>query len=259
MHIALAPLDISAAARRLEVPTGVVQGAEGRPEALALPGQRAIESPPRPEAQDGHGHDLSRDQRKRAKGRLDSEEDDAGEQRSAEMSERDREVRRHEAAHAAAAGRHGGSPSFRYERGGDGKRYAVSGEVSIDLTPVKGDPKATIRKMDQVRRAALSPADPSPRDRQVAARAAALAAQARAVLAQRQRAELNLPGGEPTDGADPGAPPEAASAAARKAGEVIDEALQQTAGTKAYLRTLGSRPRALGRPASAPRPPRRSL
>ncbi|NOY90048.1 MAG: hypothetical protein GXP55_02480 [Deltaproteobacteria bacterium] len=177
------------------------------------------------------------------------------------MSERDREVRRHEAAHAAAAGRHGGSPSFRYERGEDGRRYAVSGEVPIDLAPVKGDPKATIRKMEQVRRAALSPADPSPRDRQVAARAAAIAAQARALVAQRQRAELNLPGGDSADVVDPGSPPEeAASAAARrKAGEAIDEALQQTAGAKAYLRSLASGPRALGRTGAVSRQPRRSL
>jgi hypothetical protein len=59
--------------------------------------------------------------------------------------------------------------------------YAVSGEVSIDSSPVKGDPKATVRKMEQVVRAALAPAQPSGQDRAVAA--AALNAE---VEAQRQ-------------------------------------------------------------------------
>jgi SprA-related family len=88
-------------------------------------------------------------------------------------------LRAHEQAHAAAAGALGGAPSFKFERGPDGRSYAVSGEVQIDVSAVSDDPEATIRKMQQVKRAALAPADPSGPDRAIAARADAeiLAAQ----------------------------------------------------------------------------------
>ena len=102
----------------------------------------------------------------------------------AELKERDSEVRRHEQAHKAAAGRYAnGAPSFEYEVGPDGRRYAVGGEVRIDVSPVEGDPQATIDKMRQVRAAATAPAEPSSQDRQIAAEAAQLEQQARADLA----------------------------------------------------------------------------
>lgn len=104
------------------------------------------------------------------------------------LKRRDQEVRRHEAAHKAAAGRFAvGGPKFEYKRGPDGRQYAAGGEVSIDTSAVEGDPSATIRKMQQVRRAATAPADPSSQDRQVAAEAGRIEAQARAELAQRRR------------------------------------------------------------------------
>ena len=43
----------------------------------------------------------------------------------AELKSRDQEVRTHEQAHAAAGGQYAGSPSYEYEQGPDGKRYAV--------------------------------------------------------------------------------------------------------------------------------------
>jgi len=85
-----------------------------------------------------------------------------------QLKARDREVRTHEAAHAAVGGQHAGSPSYSFQRGPDGRSYAVGGEVSISVSPVAGDPEATIRKMDVVRRAALAPSQPSSQDRQVA-------------------------------------------------------------------------------------------
>lgn len=100
-----------------------------------------------------------------------------------ELAARDREVRAHEQAHMSVGGQHAGSVSFTYERGPDGRMYAVGGEVPIDTAPVVGDPQATIDKMEQVRRAALAPAEPSAQDRSVAAQAAQLIAQARAELA----------------------------------------------------------------------------
>lgn len=88
-----------------------------------------------------------------------------------QLRQTDREVRAHEQAHKAAAGRYGGSISFDYTTGPDGKRYATSGSVPIDSSPVEGDPDATIRKMQQVHAAAVAPADPSPADRNIAASA----------------------------------------------------------------------------------------
>ena len=106
-----------------------------------------------------------------------------------ELKSRDREVRAHEAAHASVGGQYAGAPVFQYQKGPDGRRYAVGGEVSIDASPVPDNPQATIRKLETVRAAALAPADPSPQDRQVAARATALIAEARQQLAAQLRAE----------------------------------------------------------------------
>ncbi len=99
-----------------------------------------------------------------------------------ELKTTDREVRAHEAAHAAAAGSLGSSPSFTFKTGPDGRRYAVAGEVKIDTSEVPNDPEATIRKMRKVRRAALAPSEPSAQDRSVAAQASRIEAQARAEL-----------------------------------------------------------------------------
>ena len=97
----------------------------------------------------------------------------------ADLAARDRVVRVHEQAHAAVGGALAGSPTYSYTRGPDGRSYVTDGEVSIDTAPVAGDPQATLAKMDQVRRAALAPAEPSAQDMRVAAQAQATAAQAR--------------------------------------------------------------------------------
>ena len=81
-------------------------------------------------------------------------------------------------AHIAAGGPYvRGGARFEYEKGPDGRCYAVGGEVSIDTSPEK-DPRATLQKMKVVQRAALAPAHPSAQDRRVAAQAAARAIQA---------------------------------------------------------------------------------
>ena len=104
------------------------------------------------------------------------------------LKQRDQEVRRHEAAHKAAAGSLAkGGASFEYTTGPDGRRYATGGEVQIDTSASSGDPRETIQKMEQVRRAALSPAEPSAQDQKVAAEAAATEAKARAELARQRR------------------------------------------------------------------------
>lgn len=89
----------------------------------------------------------------------------------AELQSRDKEVKSHESAHASTGGSITGSPEYTYETGPDGKKYAVEGEVSVDLSPVAGDPQATIAKMKKVHTAALAPANPSSQDIKVAASA----------------------------------------------------------------------------------------
>jgi hypothetical protein len=97
-----------------------------------------------------------------------------------ELKQRDREVRAHEQAHVAAGGGHvQGGISYQYQTGPDGRLYAVGGSVNIDTSPVPGNPEATEEKARAVRRAALAPAQPSGQDRQVAARAGQMEAEAR--------------------------------------------------------------------------------
>jgi len=106
---------------------------------------------------------------------------------------RDREVRDHEQAHARVGGPYAGQPSYTYQTGPDGNRYAIGGEVAIDIAPVNGDPEATIIKMEVVKAAALAPAEPSAQDRKVAALADAQRAQAVADLAELRRAVNETP------------------------------------------------------------------
>lgn len=102
----------------------------------------------------------------------------------AELKKIDRGVRAHEAAHLAAAGGLArGGASFTYTKGPDGQRYAVGGEVSIDTSPERDDPEATILKAQRIQAAALAPAQPSDADRAVAASAAQMATTARAEIA----------------------------------------------------------------------------
>ena len=94
----------------------------------------------------------------------------------------DAEVRAHEAAHAAVGGQLAGSPSYTFERGPDGQQYAIGGEVQINLSEVPGDPSATIARMQQVKAAALAPAEPSGADRSIAAEASRRISTAQAEL-----------------------------------------------------------------------------
>lgn len=107
-----------------------------------------------------------------------------------QLKVRDREVRLHEAAHAAVGGRYAGSPSYDFTRGPDGRNYATGGEVSISTSEVPGDPQATIEKARVIQAAALAPAQPSSQDRQVAASAAQMEVQARAELQAMKAEEL---------------------------------------------------------------------
>lgn len=100
-----------------------------------------------------------------------SREQQALEREIDSLMKRDTQVRSHEQAHAAVGGIHAGQPAFEFEKGPDGKRYAVEGEVQIDVSVVNGDPLATMAKMKQVYAAAMAPVDLSMADIRVAAEA----------------------------------------------------------------------------------------
>lgn len=146
-----------------------------------------------------------------------------------ELKARDQEVKTHEQAHAAIGGRYAGAPSYSYELGPDGKQYAVGGEVSIDISPIPGDPQATVQKMQQVRAAALAPAEPSAADRRIAAEAAQRQIQAQAELVQQTSATAQTKPTE-TESAEPAsaetAPTGTTDGASGRAG--FAEQLQQT-------------------------------
>jgi hypothetical protein len=108
----------------------------------------------------------------------------------------DAKVRAHEQAHiSVGADLVRGGPTFGYETGPDNKRYAVSGEVSIDTSPAR-TPEETIPKAQHIRATALAPAEPSAQDHSVAAQAGQLELQARQALAvQQQEAAAATDGG----------------------------------------------------------------
>ncbi|WP_295509140.1 putative metalloprotease CJM1_0395 family protein [uncultured Pseudoalteromonas sp.] len=114
-----------------------------------------------------------------------------------ELKARDTEVRIHEQAHATVGGQYAGSPSYEYQRGPDGTNYAVGGEVQIDVAEIKGDPQATIEKMQTVRAAALAPQEPSSADRSIAADATQKLMAAQAELAS-QSADGDADSGKST-------------------------------------------------------------
>lgn len=139
------------------------------------PDLRTIEGDPRQQDEGDAGTDSGQQRRQQQR-----EQEHAAE--LAELKRRDREVRAHEAAHAAVGGLLAGAARFQYTRGPDGARYAVAGEVPIRLQNVSGDPLASLRNAEQVRRAALAPASPSMQDQMVAAAAARKITGARAEL-----------------------------------------------------------------------------
>lgn len=135
------------------------------------------------------------------KRRAEQERQQAERDQIQQLAARDREVRAHEQAHAAVAGQYASSPTYSFVRGPDGVSYAVGGEVKIDTSPIPGDPEATLRKAQQLRRAANAPAEPSSQDSRVAAQATQMEQQARAELREQQaiEAEQRREGGDASE------------------------------------------------------------
>jgi hypothetical protein len=108
---------------------------------------------------------------------------------SEELKRIDSLVKAHEQAHmSAGGGLVRGGASYQYQKGPDGQMYAVGGEVEIDISPVSGNPDGTIAKMEQVKKAALAPSDPSGQDRQVAVIATQIESQA---LVEKQKLSVS--------------------------------------------------------------------
>lgn len=127
--------------------------------------------------------------REEAESRQQQQQEAADQRKIEDLKARDQEVRTHEQAHAARGGEYAGAPSYEYETGPDGKRYATSGEVSIDISK-EDTPEETLLKMQQVKAAALAPAEPSPQDLRVASEANQRAAEARSEIAQDNQDQL---------------------------------------------------------------------
>ena len=105
-----------------------------------------------------------------------------------ELGRIDRQVRRHELTHRAAAGSYArGSVYFDYVTGPDGKKYAVEGHINIDARPIPNNPEATIRKARAIRSVELSPTNTSPQDRSVSAEIGKIEREARMELKAEQR------------------------------------------------------------------------
>lgn len=114
-----------------------------------------------------------------------------------ELQQTEQNVRAHEQAHMAAGGAVAGSATFTYTEGPDGKRYITGGEVPIS-TPPASSTEQTIAILEQVKRAALAPADPSPQDLRVAASVTAQIQQAKAQETKESVDEL-----EPSETSEP--------------------------------------------------------
>lgn len=91
----------------------------------------------------------------------------------AKLQKRDSEVKAHEAAHLASGAGLIRGLNYSYEKGPDGKQYAVGGEVMLDTSKGK-TPQETIQKSEQIKRAALAPSNPSSADLKIAANAEAM-------------------------------------------------------------------------------------
>ncbi|MGJ8679786.1 putative metalloprotease CJM1_0395 family protein [Paraglaciecola sp.] len=147
---------------------------------------QSVDSQSTPEKDNANDESAGKEEaEERQKEQQAQQQEQAEKQEITALKQRDLEVRAHEQAHAAAGGSYASSPQYEYEKGPDGRRYAVGGEVAIDISK-EATPEETIRKAQQVKAAALAPAEPSPQDLRVANEAMQLAAEARREISAEQ-------------------------------------------------------------------------
>jgi hypothetical protein len=127
----------------------------------------------------------------------------------------DAEVRAHEETHLSALGVTArGGATFDYIILPDGSRFAVGGSVRVSMSPVPGDPEATIRKAKMLIQGAYAVGTPSAADMRVAAEAYQMEMEAQRELDRKGEGEggpagapaglpASLPGRLPPKGPDP--------------------------------------------------------
>ncbi|MEM8950817.1 MAG: putative metalloprotease CJM1_0395 family protein [Pseudomonadota bacterium] len=101
------------------------------------------------------------------------------------LQQRDQQVRQEEKAHAAVAGDLAGPINYTFQRGPDGRQYAVGGSVGIQASVLSGDPAEAARKAGRMAAAANAATNPSLQDYAAAREAYAFGSQ----LSQPQREE----------------------------------------------------------------------
>jgi hypothetical protein len=94
----------------------------------------------------------------------------------ARLQQRDQQVKQEEKAHAAVAGDLAGPINYVYQRGPDGRQYAVGGSVGISAQTRTGDPEEAKRLGARIAVAANAATNPSAQDYATARQAYALAA-----------------------------------------------------------------------------------
>lgn len=80
------------------------------------------------------------------------------------LKKQDDTIKKHEQVHYSVARQYSELPIFQYQKGSDGNRYVVKGEVNFKMISSDDSPDAAIKKMQQIYLAALAPADPSTDD-----------------------------------------------------------------------------------------------
>ena len=72
------------------------------------------------------------------------------------LQSRDIAVKAHEMAHATAAAGLSGVPTYTYQTGPNGERFAIGGQVNIDMSPGR-TPEETLTKASRILAAATAP------------------------------------------------------------------------------------------------------
>jgi hypothetical protein len=108
------------------------------------------------------------------------------------LQQRDQQVKQEEKAHAAVAGDLAGPINYIYQRGPDGRQYAVGGSVGVQASNVSGDPEAAKRLGARLAAAANAATNPSAQDYAMARQAYAFGGQLVGPEQAERRSELNL-------------------------------------------------------------------
>jgi hypothetical protein len=119
----------------------------------------------------GSGQNDAAGSRDSSIGRLSAELTPAEKAAVTRLQQRDQQVRQEEKIHAAIAGDLCGAISYTFQRGPDGRQYAVGGSVGIRAVTRSGDPAEASNIAGRLAAAAVAPTNPSAQDYATARRA----------------------------------------------------------------------------------------